>query len=160
MQRGSYAVEFSLVFVVFFLVAYGLLTWGIIFAAQQSLNFAAEEGARAAQRWQAVGAWGPRATSAQTAAAYQIEWVSSMGGTPSTIAVCGPTGRIGGTGACSGLTLAADQIEVLVRYPYASAPLLPTLPGMGLVVPTELRARASVRLGGQLSLAAPAAAGL
>ncbi|OZI39786.1 hypothetical protein CEK29_16595 [Bordetella genomosp. 5] len=153
LERGAYAVEFALVFMVFFLVAYGLLTWGLIFAAQQSINFAADEGARAAQRWQAIGAWAPRAESAQAAAAVQAAWVSSMGGTATRVAVCGVSGRLSGTGNCSGIALAPDQIEVVVRYPYGNAPLLPTLPGMALVMPNELSARASVRLGGALSQA-------
>src|SRR5690554_5870378 len=52
-QKGVYAVEFAFVFVVFFLILYGMITYGLIFAAQQSMNFAAESGARAGLQWQA-----------------------------------------------------------------------------------------------------------
>ncbi|WP_195828829.1 MULTISPECIES: TadE/TadG family type IV pilus assembly protein, partial [Bordetella] len=48
-------------FVVFFVVLYGGLTWAFIFAAQQSLNHAAEEGARAALQWPGSTALEPRA---------------------------------------------------------------------------------------------------
>jgi len=51
-QKGAYAVEFAFVFVIFFLVLYGMITYGLIFAAQQSMNFAAESGARAGLQWQ------------------------------------------------------------------------------------------------------------
>src|SRR3546814_6842036 len=37
-QRGAYAVEFALVFPLFFLIVYATLTYGLIFTAQQSLN--------------------------------------------------------------------------------------------------------------------------
>ena len=51
-QKGAYAVEFAFVFVIFFLILYGMITYGLIFAAQQSMNFAAESGARAGLQWQ------------------------------------------------------------------------------------------------------------
>ncbi|GAA4410478.1 hypothetical protein GCM10011450_19460 [Advenella faeciporci] len=52
-QKGAYAVEFAFVFIAFFIVLYGMITYGLIFAAQQSMNFAAETGARAGLQWQA-----------------------------------------------------------------------------------------------------------
>lgn len=54
LQRGVYAVEFALVFPVFFLLFYGVLSFGLIFAAQQSLTLAAEDGARATLRYYAL----------------------------------------------------------------------------------------------------------
>ncbi|WP_195829214.1 TadE family protein, partial [Bordetella pertussis] len=63
-------------FVVFFVVLYGGLTWAFIFAAQQSLNHAAEEGARGA---------------GQLAGQY-ADWVRRMGGAPATVTVCGSGG--------------------------------------------------------------------
>ncbi len=47
-QRGATAVEFALVFPVFFLLFYGLLTYGLIFLMRMGLQHAAEDGARAA----------------------------------------------------------------------------------------------------------------
>ncbi|KAG0771683.1 hypothetical protein G6F22_016279 [Rhizopus arrhizus] len=45
-QRGVYALEFGLVFVVFFLVFYAILTYSLVAAAQQSVTLAALDGAR------------------------------------------------------------------------------------------------------------------
>ncbi|SAL37881.1 TadE family protein [Caballeronia udeis] len=49
-QRGSMAVEFAIVFPLFFLVFYAIVTYSMIFVAQQSLTLAASEGARAPLR--------------------------------------------------------------------------------------------------------------
>src|SRR3546814_735917 len=40
-QLGAYAVEFALIFMVFFSVLYGIMMYGMLFTAQQSLNLAA-----------------------------------------------------------------------------------------------------------------------
>jgi len=47
-ERGATAVEFALVFPLFFLILYAIVTFGLIFAVQQSLTLAATEGARSA----------------------------------------------------------------------------------------------------------------
>nr|WP_186332353.1 TadE family protein [Bordetella genomosp. 13] len=134
---------------VFFLVVYGLLTYGFVFAAQQQLNYAAEEGARSALRWQGGRALPLRAGLAASNANRQASWVGQMGGNPAAITVCGPTGVLSGAGACSGVPLQDDQLEVMVSYAYRAFPLIPLLPGMQALVPTSLAARASVRVGGQ-----------
>lgn len=51
-QRGAYVVEFAFVFILLFILIYGLLTFGMVFAAQQSLNLSAQEGARSLLRYQ------------------------------------------------------------------------------------------------------------
>lgn len=45
-QQGLSALEFALVFPLFFLVLYMAIAYGLIFAAQQSMNYAAETMAR------------------------------------------------------------------------------------------------------------------
>ena len=52
-QQGAAAIEFSILFPIFFLLFYAIITYGLIFAAQQTLTLAAAEGARAAVRYQA-----------------------------------------------------------------------------------------------------------
>ena len=47
-QHGATAVEFALVFPLFFLIMYAIVTYGLIFAVQQGLTLAATEGARTA----------------------------------------------------------------------------------------------------------------
>jgi Flp pilus assembly protein TadG len=46
-QRGAAAVEFTLVFPLFFLLFYGLVTWGLILNLQDSMSYAAQVAARA-----------------------------------------------------------------------------------------------------------------
>ena len=88
-QQGAYALEFALVFPLLFLFMYGLLTFGLIMTAQQSLNFAAESGARAALIEPGAGQDGPmlspdrlqaRAARAKEVAADQVQWLSSWVG--------------------------------------------------------------------------------
>jgi Flp pilus assembly protein TadG len=47
-ERGTVAIEFALVFPLFMLLLYGLVTYGLIFAFQHAMTAAAEDGARAA----------------------------------------------------------------------------------------------------------------
>lgn len=134
----------------FFIVLYGLVTYGMIFSAQQSLNLAAQDGARKALQWQGgAGHMHLRADAARTFAQQQADWIVDVSGAPLAIAVCDSTGPLSvTTGAdCSGLPLADDQIEVIVSYAYGTFPLIPTLPLFGYaMVPDVLSARASVRL--------------
>lgn len=51
-QRGVYAIEFAVVFLIFFAVLYGIICYGILFAFRFGLQNAAEDGARAALRYQ------------------------------------------------------------------------------------------------------------
>ncbi len=49
-QRGSVAIEFALVLPLLFVVFYASVSYGLVFMLNQSMVFAAEEGARAAVR--------------------------------------------------------------------------------------------------------------
>ncbi|GGO88753.1 hypothetical protein GCM10011348_44940 [Marinobacterium nitratireducens] len=45
-QRGAAGIEFVLVFPVFFLIFYAIVNYGLIFSANQMLQYSAEEGLR------------------------------------------------------------------------------------------------------------------
>ncbi len=157
-QRGAYAVEFALVFTIFFLVAYGILTYGLIFAAQQSLNLAAEDGARAALRWQA-GDGAPsltaRANHAIDVARLRADWLQRIGAEGSVaVVVCagqasGKVALAGGTaGQCGTQVLQEGQVEVVVRYDYRNAPLVPELFGrLAVFTPASIDGRATICMG-------------
>ncbi|GAA0237322.1 hypothetical protein GCM10009125_27800 [Castellaniella daejeonensis] len=160
-QSGAYAVEFALAFVVCFLILYAVLTYGLIFMAQHSLNQAANSGARMLLAWAPDDA--DRVCRIQAAADKQLSWIRSMAGDgPVRVAVCLPAdgGSGGGAGLCSdgGAAAAlcpasvptvpqARQAEVIVRYDYKDSPLLPVL-GLGswlsVPVPAVLQARSVV----------------
>jgi Flp pilus assembly protein TadG len=149
-QRGSYAVEFALVFVVFFTLFYGVLTFGLIFAAQQSINVAAQDGARALLRFSPTNS---ATTSATALAQTRVGWIASMSNSAVAVAVCtGPraAGPQSNTVPCTGPALSAGQVEMVVTYPYGTAPLIPSIPLLGsLMTPVTmaLQARSAVDLG-------------
>ncbi|ALM84002.1 TadE/TadG family type IV pilus assembly protein [Bordetella sp. N] len=143
-------------FSVFFVLLYGVVTYGFIFMAQQSINLAADQGVRTALRWQqGQGALQARATAAWTIADQNVRWLGAMGAATPGVAVCGPSGVLAATGGatCSGRPLDADQFEVIVTYAYGAHPLIPTLPGMGLAVPAALSARSTAKLGNGMVIA-------
>lgn len=139
-QRGIAAIEFALVFPVFFMLLYGIITYVLIFLAQQSLALAAEEGARAALRYTTAD----RGTIACSTATQLVGWLGrGTGGAP--IATCTPVGPF----TCAfpaGTT--AQCITVNVSYPYGSKPLVPLLLGsmMSVAVPTTLSSSATVQI--------------
>jgi Flp pilus assembly protein TadG len=69
-QHGSYAVEFSIVFIVSFTMLYALICYGIMFTLRFGLQNAAEDGARAALRYQT--SWAARKTEAERVAQAQL----------------------------------------------------------------------------------------
>lgn len=135
-ERGSVLVEFSLVFGLFVLVIYALISFGMILAAKNSLTHAAAEGARAA-----VGVVDDPTTTtvderverAKAKVGEALDWFGSKyqaGDTTATVAACGP----------------AQCITVRIDYPYDSRPIVPPAPGLGLVTPSNLSSTAVVEL--------------
>lgn len=51
-QRGVYAIEFAFVFLIFFTVLYSIICYGVLFTLRTAMQNAAEDGARAALRYQ------------------------------------------------------------------------------------------------------------
>ncbi|MEK6365077.1 MAG: TadE family protein [Burkholderia gladioli] len=137
--RGSMSVEFALMLPVFFFVLYAVVTYGLIFAAQQNLTLAATEGARAALNYQVSSspqaALTARAAAACTAATNLTGWLAG--------ATCSSTPA----GNCT-YDATMYCIKVTVTYPYASSPLIAPLPlvGMVLPVPTALTGTATVQI--------------
>jgi Flp pilus assembly protein TadG len=136
-ERGTAAIEFALVFPVLFAVLYGIVTYSVIFVAQQSLTLAAEEGARAALNYQsaanAAAALAARGQNACAAASNAAGWLQAN-------ASCAAHAQ-----ACS-YDASMDCIEVTLSYNYASHPLLPTLPLVGLALPQTLSSAATVQI--------------
>jgi len=143
---------------VFFLVLYGILTFGLAFLAQNSLTLAAQDGARKVLQWQAgTTSLTARANAGRDTALDIAQWVSSMSSAPIKVAVCSSGGTLSSSagGTCSGQTLAPDQIEVTVSYAYGANPLIPNVPLLqAVLVPASsvLSARATVHLGNTLGV--------
>ena len=165
-QRGATAVEFALVFPVFFMLFYGCIMYGMIFLMRLGLQHAAEDAARAALRFQSVSyplgntdaqnrqlQLQARVAYAQSVAAYQAGWMNGWRAPDIKANVCLATAECLTSASaatypdCSRTTRC--QIVVTVSYPYAARPVIPTMPGFGLLAPTTLLGRARVLIDGR-----------
>lgn len=138
-QAGNAAIEFAIVFPIFFLIFYAIVTYGLIMVAQQSITLAAEEGARAALRYAATEA--DRNANAQNAAlgaGSVAAWLSSRLDFNGTL--LDPCPYAIGDERC---------YRVTVTYPdYRNNPLIPRLfgPLMNVVIPDQLSSTAVVQI--------------
>ncbi|CAE6738781.1 hypothetical protein R69619_02375 [Paraburkholderia nemoris] len=136
-QRGSTAVEFALIFPVFFTILYSIITFSLIFVAQQNLTLAAEEGARAALNWQSntsmQTALVNRGNAACAAATLVVATLVKSAQCTPTSAACGPGN-------------AMQCVKVSLTYDYKTNPLVPTLPLMSFTLPRALSSSATVQL--------------
>ena len=142
-ERGAAAIEFAILFPIFFIIFYAIVTYGLIFAAQQSMTLAAAEGARAAVRYQKgdtqIARQNSRVAAACDMANQSLSWLRKAGGqaTAPAAGVCGTgTTSVQATPvACSGVT-GVSCVRVLVTYNYSAAPLVPKLLGPVFSLPT------------------------
>ena len=146
-QRGAHALEFAWAFLFLFLLFYLVLTYSLIFTAQQVMNLAAQEGARAALRWQpGAGGLADNHEQRREAAWREIQrrlqvWPGLVDSTEFTAQVCAAGQTCAETGG--------ERIAFELRYPYRTVPLLP-LPGpqwlTSAVLPDQLVARGTAYL--------------
>ncbi|HTH74574.1 MAG TPA: TadE/TadG family type IV pilus assembly protein [Trinickia sp.] len=134
---GSAAVEFALVFPLLFTVLYGIVTYSVLFVAQQSLTLAAEEGARAALNYQnatsVAGALTARSANACSVASQSTQWLRAY-------ALCAAQAQ-----SCS-YNSAMQCVQVTLTYDYARHPIVPKLPLLSLALPRTLSSVATVQL--------------
>ena len=147
-RKGVVAVEFAIVFPIFFLIFYAIVTYGLIFAAQQTLTLAAAEGARAAVRYPAQLSPGSTQLIARKSAACSmansaVDWLRKMGaGLGGTTCADSVPGDAAGiyvyAGDCTGMAASKvfSCVNVRINYSYASSPLIPRLLGPLLSLPT------------------------
>ncbi|MBC3303551.1 pilus assembly protein [Pseudomonas sp. SWRI18] len=138
-QKGAAAIEFALVFGIFFAVFYGLISYSLPMLLMQSFNQAAAEAVRQAMSVDPVAAgtaYGTQvANRAKTTAILQLDWIPpSFQFTEDLI-----------TAAYNGTTL-----TVTISYPTSRLhSVFPTLvvPGIGPVpnLPANLTARSSLQ---------------
>lgn len=144
-QRGVAAIEFAIVFLLFFILVWGILTFGFVFAAQQTLTLAAENGARAALHYQAgaqdVGsATALRSAAAQQATAKSLAWLQKFN------PLYYPQAAVTVQGGTCAYDAALTCFTVSVSYPYAQHPLIPSMPALGLLVPQTLHGYAAMQM--------------
>lgn len=148
-QRGVYAIEYAMAFLLFFGLIYSIVCYSILFTFRFGLQNAAEDGARAALRHQT-------SLAARQLKAQQVAEDRSRGWKPAaavlTIAlpeVCQPaTGNClqpAGTLPCGTSWALRCQVSVTVRLGELHQ-VLPPFPAFAL--PDELVGQASVLLDG------------
>lgn len=155
-QRGAVAIEFVLLFGIFFVVLYGSISYGIVMMVQQALTQAASEGARAtAGKINPLQFTTPALVNAEKtrlateAATNALSWLPQRARSVITVGVVSTAKQtIIATGA-GAQSVNMSYNTVTVTYPdYANSALLPTLkfPGFGSIpsVPTNLVGKATV----------------
>jgi len=140
-ERGSVLVEFSFVFVLFVLVIYALVSFGLILATKNSLTHAAAEGARAAISvvdHPSTPLVDEREKRALDKIDDALDWLGSK---------YQPSDSSADIAACNSATPTGPQcITVKIVYPYETRPIIPPAPGLGLVTPKTLTSTAVVEL--------------
>lgn len=125
-ERGAAAVEFALLVVPLMMIIWGLISYGIMFSYRQALSQAVGEGARAA-----VAAPTASITSVATSAiGGALNFYGQTCGGTLTCTVSAPST----VGCPSGHTC----VTVTVSYPYRDNPIVPNVPGFGIVMPQTL----------------------
>ncbi|MCQ9616994.1 pilus assembly protein [Paenalcaligenes niemegkensis] len=139
-QLGASALEFALVFPLFFLILYMAIAYGLIFAAQQSMNYAAETWARDSL---VRGNLASEAVSTRS-----VDWLRSMGGSAALSTECDAD--------TAAPALGQHEIKICIQYDYLNHPLVPNLGPQffsGILFPEKLVATAIVdhEIAGSLS---------
>ena len=170
-QKGAAAIEFAIIFPIFFIIFYAVVTYGLIFAAQQTLTLAAAEGARAAVRYPSLPSGSGSTTKALqlqarldaacATAGIATDWLKKMGAGLGSAACSTGVSNAAGLYATSGLcgtgsatfTASTDPTKVncvtmQINYNYASAPFVPRLLGplMSLPTPSLLQGQAVAQI--------------
>jgi Flp pilus assembly protein TadG len=143
-QCGAYAVEFGLVFLIFFGVLYGIICYGLLFAFRLGLQNAAEEGARAALRYQPTLA--ARQSHAEAIAEQRVSWLPVTVVRRAQATACSVVGDACGVLVCGPSWDARCQMVVTVTATNMQG-LLPPLPDFAM--PDKIVGKASMLLDGR-----------
>ncbi len=155
-ERGAAAVEFALVLTPMLYLIFGGIAYAYMFSYRQALSQSASEGARAAVGAYNVGgptcaSGGPFTTTcpSQNAAASAVTNALNTYGQScgsdnlSCTIVVGTSATNPAIPTCA---VGHSCISVTVSYPYRDHSLLPTVPGMGFVLPSDLTFTSVVQL--------------
>lgn len=130
-EDGAVVVEFAVVFILFMTLVWGLISYGVIFAVQQSVSHAAAEATRAAVDVPGTAAARTRADAVLTD---QLDWLDDAG-LSSTIDADVP---------CDTAIYPADTtcLVVEVSYDWESHAIIPTM--LDVATPSAIRSRAVI----------------
>jgi hypothetical protein len=158
-ERAAALVEFSIVFVLFAFICYALVAFGVAMNLKSNLTHAAAEGARTAvgaglcdvNDPDAAVAAACRDTKILAAKNETIESVAGQGDKIKTVVEgllepANPANPNVVIAQCPNLAATAQCITVKIPYSYGDNPIVPSAPGLGVVLPSTLNANAVVQL--------------
>lgn len=133
-------VEFAFVSVLLMFFIYGIAAFGLMLSTKNSLTHAAGEGARSA-----LSVADLPAATLDTRRLAQVD--ATVAKDLSFLGVNFQASDV--TRSIAGCSSPADTVKcmtVTITYPWATRPLIPMAPGLGLAMPNNLTATAVVRL--------------
>lgn len=143
-EAGSTLVEFSFVFVLFVFICYALVAFGLALSMKHTLTQASAEGARAAvPAYQACQSEPNPDQCVEDAVRARVNQViaDSQGASKAAVATITPV-----LGPCTGGSSTAECMTVTVDYPYGTKPIVPSAPGLGVVLPDHMRSVSVVQV--------------
>lgn len=141
-QKGAAAIEFALVFIIFFAVFYGVVSYSIPLLLMQTFNEVSAEAVRQAVAVDPTTAGTGYTALVKSTASTAVTTIMSKSWLPTSL---------GFNASYVSVTLAGNVLTVTISYPSshlnAVIPFL-TLPGIGQVpnLPTSLTASSSLAL--------------
>lgn len=144
-EGGAALLEFALVAPLLFLFLYAIVAYGMVLVVQHGVTQAAADAARAAVpvSQDLPSDSGPSQTALDQANV-DLKWLGgtnacSQPGFSCTTSVEAPCPDSGSNTRC---------LEVTITYDYEQRPLIPSLPGLGLILPSTLRSSTTTLLSG------------
>lgn len=140
---GAAAVEFALVLPIFIALLFGVISYGWMLSYRQGISQAAAEGARA----MAVAPSGSTTTLSDARAAinrslssYKVECTAADTLTDKDTGTVVGTCAITPSLTCDGSTAPSPEkcAKVAINHSYRAHPLIPSFPGLGIVLPDNL----------------------
>jgi len=147
-EGGAAAVEFALVVPLLCFLLFAIISYGYMLSFRQALSQAAAEGARAAAVAPPSLPDSPPTVGADSRKTRAIDAVNQ--GLGSYGVSCTTTGQllkgsepsgsctISGPQTCTGSTSNASCVKVTLSYTYEDDSLLPSFPGLGVVLPDQM----------------------
>ncbi len=142
---GAAAVEFALVVPLLVLLLFGIISYGVMLSLRQTISQAAAEGARAA-----AVEFTEDEKQAEGVAAVD-EALNSFGITCAGGALVKNGGNVGSCevtapGPCQPAAPGVTCVRVTITYDYRDHPIVPSFPGVGYVMPSQLSYSAQARV--------------
>jgi Flp pilus assembly protein TadG len=156
-ETGAEMIEFAIVVVLLITLVYGIVMYGVILAAKESITQATADGARAGIVWSTPST---AETTAVDQTANDLGWLglgSCTSGTkmscvtngttcPSTYAGSGVYMCISSTEAACTSNANNTCLSVALTYYYANDPLFPEMPGLNLASPNTLTSNSTLQV--------------